>query len=327
MHWPSPPSNNGQYGKPHAPQDRHRRESPGTTPSRGPERGRRGANSAPLRRRGPAAGTMSPVLCRPPRAPRSHRVKPGAQPPVLGKGTTASDKRAGGPRANGPEEARRTARGHEARQRGTLPATSKAHGQVPGNNGCRVPQTRRAHTTRKEPRHENRCQGGPTGRMVWTVWTDVCAPGSGSSPCQLRNSRRPDGRVRAQRVRSPCQLQTPAIRRDECAPGSVPSPCRLQNSRCPDGRVHAWRLPSPCRLRTAAVRNDDCAPRSNAPHTQHRTNNTQHITPSEHTGEQEPSGPGHRTRNTTHTAGTPVNRSQVAQDTVVATKHTKRAQR
>ena len=38
-------------------------------------------------------------------------------------------------------------------------------------------------------------------------------------------------------------------------------------------------------------------------------------TPSGHTGEQEPSGPGHRTSKTTHRAGTPVNRSQVAQNT------------
>ena len=43
------------------------------------------------------------------------------------------------------------------------------------------------------------------------------------------------------------------------------------------------------------------------------------------TAEQEPSGPGHRTRNTTHRAGTPVNRSQVAQDTAHAKQHTERA--
>ena len=35
-------------------------------------------------------------------------------------------------------------------------------------------------------------------------------------------------------------------------------------------------------------------------------------TPSGHTGEQGPSGPGHRTSESTHQAGTPVNRSQVA---------------
>ena len=42
------------------------------------------------------------------------------------------------------------------------------------------------------------------------------------------------------------------------------------------------------------------------------TAHTQHNAPSEHTGEQEPSGPGHRTWHTTHGASTSVNRSQVA---------------
>ena len=56
--------------------------------------------------------------------------------------------------------------------------------------------------------------------------------------------------------------------------------------------------------------------------TTHATN-----TQSGHTGEQEPSGPGHRTRNTTNRAGTPVNSSQVAQDPAHATQHTERAHR
>ena len=50
-------------------------------------------------------------------------------------------------------------------------------------------------------------------------------------------------------------------------------------------------------------------------------------TPSGHTGEQEPGGPGHRTRDTTRRAGTPVNRSQEAQDTAHAKQHTERAHR
>ena len=58
-----------------------------------------------------------------------------------------------------------------------------------------------------------------------------------------------------------------------------------------------------------------------------RTPHTQHNTPSGHTGEQEPSCPGHRTRKTTHRAGTPVNRSKVAQDTAQARQHTKHANR
>ena len=54
---------------------------------------------------------------------------------------------------------------------------------------------------------------------------------------------------------------------------------------------------------------------------------TQHHTQGVQRGEQEPGGPGHRTRNTTHRACTPVNRSQEAQDAVHATPHTERAHR
>ena len=52
----------------HAAQDRSRRDPPGTTPSQGPERVRPGARPVPLPRQGPAAGTKSPVLGRPPRS-------------------------------------------------------------------------------------------------------------------------------------------------------------------------------------------------------------------------------------------------------------------
>ena len=135
----------------HAAQDRRLRDPPGTTSSRGPERVRRGASQAPLPLWGPAAGTMSPVLGRPPRAPRSRPVSPEAKAPGMRKGTTASGKPTGARRATRPDEARRTTRGHEARQRGTPPATTTAHGQVPGNNGRRVPQTRTARTTTTRP--------------------------------------------------------------------------------------------------------------------------------------------------------------------------------
>ena len=118
------------------------------------------------------------------------------------------------------------------------------------------------------------------------------------------------------------------------------------------------RVHSPCRLRKAAVRMAVCAPRSDAQHTQHsipsahtghRTPHTQHTAqhtgqahrgtrakkprksrtqrnaPSEHNGEQESSGAGRRTRNTTHPAATPVNRSQLVQDTAHKTQCAKRA--
>ena len=58
-----------------------------------------------------------------------------------------------------------------------------------------------------------------------------------------------------------------------------------------------------------------------------RTPHTQHKAPSEHTGEQEPSGPGQSTHNTTHRAGTLVSRSHVAQDTVHAAQSNQSAHR
>ena len=61
--------------------------------------------------------------------------------------------------------------------------------------------------------------------------------------------------------------------------------------------------------------------------TRPRTLDRQHNAPNQHTGKQEPRGPGHRKGNTTHRASTPVNRSQVAQDTAHATQCTKRAHR
>ena len=79
----------------------------------------------------------------------------------MGKGTTALGKPTGAPRATGPDEARRTSAGHKTRQRGTPPATTKAHGQMPSNNGHGVPQTRAARTTRTKARHRNRCQATP----------------------------------------------------------------------------------------------------------------------------------------------------------------------
>ena len=160
---------------------------------------------------------MSQDLGRPPRAPCSHTVKPGAQAPGVGKGPTASGKPTGAPRATRPDKARRTTRGHGARRRGTPPATTKAHGQVPSNSRRRVPQTWRARTTRNQQRHKDRCQATPAA-----VQTDVCAPGSERSPYGLQNSRRTDGLVRAQRVPNPCRLETAAVQGDGCAPRSAP---------------------------------------------------------------------------------------------------------
>ena len=74
------------------------------------------------------------------------------------------------------------------------------------------------------------------------------------------------------------------------------------------------------RYQCAPVRTQDLMVQLQTPHTQHNT-------PSGHTGEHGPGGPGHRTRNTTHRVGTPVNRSQVAQDAARAKQRTERAHR
>ena len=58
-----------------------------------------------------------------------------------------------------------------------------------------------------------------------------------------------------------------------------------------------------------------------------RTPHTQHNTPSVHTCEQKPSGPGHCTHSTKHGACTPVNRSQVAQETAHASQEAERTHR
>ena len=145
----------------HTAQDRPRRDPPGTTPLWGPKRVPRGADVAPLPRQGPEAGTMSPVLRRPPRAPRSRPVNPGVKAPGLGKCTGASEEPTGAPRATRPDEVRPTRQQHEARQRGTPPATTKSHGQERSNNGQRVPQTRTACTTHNQPRRGTRCQATP----------------------------------------------------------------------------------------------------------------------------------------------------------------------
>ena len=93
----------------------------------------------------------------------------------------------------------------------------------------------------------------------------------------------------------------------------------------PEGPTRDDPIPKP---RTGTTQSEPSAPalagvssthnEPGSPHTQHRTRNPKHRTPSEHTGERETGGPGRRTRDTTQRAGTPVNRSQVAQDTAQA---------
>ena len=257
----------------------------------GPERVRRGASTAPLPRQGPAAGTMSPVLDRPLRAPRSGSVNSGAKASVVGKGTTKFRK------ADRSIESHRTGRGaaHHAGPRDTPERHAAGHNQ--GTRTC-AKQQRPPGVAKPGQRAQHATnQGTRTGARQHQPPSRWTCPHRAADP-------------------APAGYGTAAVRMDQCVPNSVPSTCRLRNWRRPDGRVRSRRVHSPCRLLIAAVRTDECAPRSDAPHRQHNTpgahtgeqeprgpghgtHNTQHNTSSEHTAEQEPRGRRHRTRNTT----------------------------
>ena len=109
-----------------AAEDGRRRDPPGTTPSRGPERVRRGASAALLPRQGPAAG-RSLVLGRSPRVLRSCAVDPGAKAPVRGR-------HHGVGKADRSTESGQTGRGvaHHTGQRGTPERQAAGHNQGTG---------------------------------------------------------------------------------------------------------------------------------------------------------------------------------------------------
>ena len=175
-------------------------------------------------------------------------------------------------------------------------------------------------------------------------WT--CARLEGRQPLSATKSCRLDGRVRAPQRHQHTGHSTPSAHTGEQGPSDPGH--RTQNTQHNTPRKHT-REQEPSgrghRARNAAGRartpvNASQVPQDTAHATQHterahrstgakwpRTPHTQHNTPTVCTGEQEPSGPGHRTCNATHRAGTTVNRSQVAQDTARATQRTERAHR
>ena len=244
-----------------------------------------------------------------------------AQPPSKSGGASpwGGKRHLGVRKADRSTESDRMKRGaaHHACPRGTPERHAASHnGQVPSNNGRRVPQTRRARTTRNEPRYKNRCQATPAA-----VRTDVCGPGSEPSPCRLRNSRRSDGRVRArQRTKPlPAKKQPPSGWMSARPGGTQPLPATNSPAATPrtPNTAHA---PQPTAQHTERAHRWTGAKWPRTPHTQHNK-------PSKHTGEQEPSGPGRRTPNTTDRAGTPMNGSPEAQDTARGTQQTERAHR
>ena len=109
----------------------------------------------PRPRRGPAAGTKSPVPGQPPRAPRSQPVNLRAQAPGVGKGTTALGMLTALPRAIRPDEARR----NNAGPGGTPERAAATH--IKGTRTCAKQQRRpgaanpgRAHNTQRTTAQE-----------------------------------------------------------------------------------------------------------------------------------------------------------------------------
>ena len=160
VHRLSPPSNDGWYGKPDAsvtgstharPRQRTqpKTEAGGTRQghhSRRPQTGTtRCAPSAPASA-GASGRLKSPVLGRPPRAPRSHPIKLGATGPWVGEGTTATGRPTRGMRATGPDEARRS----NAGPRGTPERHPAGHNHGTGSGAttvasCRKPRQHAPH--------------------------------------------------------------------------------------------------------------------------------------------------------------------------------------
>ena len=148
--------------------------------------------------------------------------------------------------------ARATCRPSRAHAQHRTPARTTAQNTTPPRQ-TPTPDDERAAKNKSKPRSPDSATAA--------VRMDVCAPGSEPSPCRLRTSPRPDGRVcprqgtqplpatkqlpsRRTCVRpavnpAPAGYETAAVRMEVCAPGDEPTPCRLPKSRRPDGRVCA----------------------------------------------------------------------------------------
>ena len=141
----------------HAAQDRNRGDPPGTAPNGYDAEG----TQRPCLGRGQRQAQRAPFSAGLHRPRAATQYSQGRQPPGWGK--------APGRRESRPEHRKRPdwtgrgapTRGHEARQKGTLPARTTAREQVPSDNSHRMPRTREARTTHDETRHGTRSQGQP----------------------------------------------------------------------------------------------------------------------------------------------------------------------
>ena len=256
-----------------AAQDRSQRDLPGTTPSRGPERVRRGARPAPLPRQGPAAGTKSPVLGRPPRAPRSHPVKPGATAPGVGEGTTAMGQPTGAPRATRPDEARASNAGPQGtpqRHAGGHNHGTRTGAKTQGPPGAANPgsthSTRRTAAQEKVPRtagphartpHPQPVGSGPRPHARKDEWSGVGELPAPDAPHQgkRRPPRAPSCRpysAQSQRARARCGDGDGSPRRHPPHPqpvGSGPRPHAPKDGRSGVGDRPTPKAPPPVKRR------------------------------------------------------------------------------
>ena len=137
---------------------------------------------------------MSPVLGRPPCAPRSRLVKPAATAPGVGEGTTATGKLTGAARATGPDQARRTVAG----PRGTLERHAAGHN----------------HGTRTGARQQR-------------------PPGT-ANPGSARNTRQTAAREKVPRTPEPPRPHTAPTARGKRASAERPKGWAVEGGRAPD---------------------------------------------------------------------------------------------
>ena len=239
---------------------------PGTTPSWGPERVQSGARPAPLPQQAPAAGTKSLVLGQPPRAPRSHPVKPRATAPGLREGTTAMGKPTGAPRATGPDETRRTNTG----PRGTPQRQDAGHnhstktGVWPGRPLGAANRDSRHNTRRTAAREKVPRTAGPQSPHIASTASGKRAPaahpkgrevGGGRAPVPGRPTPRQGGPPPGALVPPP-QRAKPARKSARCGVGDgsprlhPPHPQPVCSGPRPRARKDEWSGPAERLTRT-----------------------------------------------------------------------------
>ena len=209
---------------------------------------------------------MSPFLSRPPRAPRSHPVKPGATAPWVGEGTTATGKPTGGPRATGPDEERRANAGprgtperHAAGHNHSTRTGAKPQGPPGAANPGSAHNTRRTAARDKVPR-----TAGPPPPHTAPTASGKRAPAARPKGQVVGVGRAPDpGRpTPRQGAPPPGTLMPPPQRARERAAGLVTGP----HARIP--RTHSQWVVGPGRTpeRTRGRGWESARPRT--PHTQ-----------------------------------------------------------